>query len=198
MTETLKSPFILVVLPRFKPGKLLQQETESAAHTHTHIPAEMWVCGNVCVCVFGSAWMEQLWDSSQRWAGHPGNLILFINNKTSIVKKKRERKKKPWVLTHVLPGCQAAWLPALAAAPLYIYYSLSLCVSAVGEKARGGTVPLTRPGFSIRLECRCAAIRALQELIHLFPFFTFCQFPPLLHSVYLHNKWGPAGARRLI
>ena len=119
----------------FKPRGVASFQTVKPLHQSlpvlkSHIPADthfQWQCEYVCVC--GSEWMERLRDSSQQRARHPGNLILFMNYKTSIVKKReRKKKKKKSALTHVLP----ASLPDCTA-PLYIYYRISLCVCCLAE-----------------------------------------------------------------
>lgn len=86
---------------------------------------------------------------------HPGNLVLFMNNKRSIVKKRN-------LLTHVLP----AWLHWLLLYYIFMarYSSLSVCLLRAEEA-------IVSP--SHRNE-EALPSGGLEELNHLSPFFFFC------------------------
>lgn len=149
-----------------------------AARVEKTYPGRYTLSVAVWVCMCGSEWMKQQRDSSQHRARHPGNFILFMNYKTSIVKKN--------LSPHSRSASQPAWLHWLHRLLLhYIFIIGSLYVSVVQQRADDGTAPLSRPSLCIRLECRDGPIMGLMEFNHFLLFYLFQVSPQTLQ---LHRR----------
>lgn len=146
-----------------------------AARVEKTYPGRYTLSVAVWVCMCGSEWMKQQRDSSQHRARHPGNFILFMNYKTSIVKKN--------LSPHSRSASQPAWLHWLLLH--YIFIIGSLYVSVVQQRADDGTAPLSRPSLCIRLECRDGPIMGLMEFNHFLLFYLFQVSPQTLQ---LHRR----------
>lgn len=138
-----------------------------------HIPAQtlsvaVAVC---CVCVGRTEWMEPLRDSSQHWAKHPGNLIVFMNNKTSIVKTTS-------ALTHFLLACLAGCTDCWSI--LYLLYDLFMCVCCLTE-GRWCHCPANKATFFYPAEmprCSNQGSRVTEWFVSFTPFFQFASDSP--------------------